>query len=613
MSDQRRIQGSQITLSLDGLSDVTVTNPTTSQILTYSGSRWVNTPTASGTTPAFSGATVVLTNPFSSRQTTAVMSGTSQVPAAADFLMVPFNHVLFDTQRWYSPPSGTRTHGTFYGPSNVEYARFTANVRWNSQTILDTSKLFLMLFQDNSPYVGDYITTQMYISDRGGAARNISANNPPFRGNNLYFDSGWIKVRTGARYDIRVTHFQNANDISITDAWFNVETRRFNAQTVTPPTPTQRWYIQQVPYTLPWDWSDWWMYVEEDVGQASFRIKRALTTTQETVYVSIVDSTNTWSFVNKSFLSKNEGDYTSFTGIPLTFNVGEDNKPFSVTVLQDNKIDTVPTSAAPYASTDEVFQIAVTSVDPNITTPTSCLEISYLTIEREIRWQSQLPSGFVDSNVGSVTLRAYRTWESAPQTLYAKTYDWVGYPAAGIYVPLGATPLVFAAGQETQTTPPIQIIPCSAPRRQVGFSIGLYSNSACTRGTEIDARSQYVEATWTIELISSYSILEQVGTVSFKISRKVATEAATAYIKTAKDFPNDASDATTSSSDVHVTGQPFTLNAGELSKTYTLTWADNSVIQTNRIYYVVILESATDTVDKYVDYASFTIVDDDIL
>lgn len=614
MSEQRRIQSNQITLSLDGLSDVAVTNPVSSQILTYSGTQWKNTSTTSGTTPAFSGATVVLTNPFFSKQTVAVMSGTSQVPAPANFLMIPFNHVLFDTQNWYSPPSGTRTHGTFYVPSNVQYARFTASVRWDSQTILDTSKLYLMLFKDNSSNIDKYFATELSIADRGGAARNISANTPSFRGNNLYFDSGWIEVSSGQRYDIRVTHFQNANNILITDAWFNVETRRFGAPTSTPPsTPTQRWYIQEVPYTLPWDIDDWWITVEEDVGQATLRVKRALTTTQETVYVSIVDSTNTWSFVNRGSLSKNEGDYTPFKGIPLTFEVGEDNKPFSVTVLQDNKIDTVPTSAAPYASTDEWFQIVVTSVDPNVTTPTSSLSTAYFIINREIRWQSQLPSGFVDSNVGSVTLRAYRTWESTPQTLYAKTYDWVGYSSAGIYVPLDATPLVFAAGQSAQTTPPIQIVPCSIPRKQVGFSIGLYSDPACTRGTEIDARSQYIEGTWHISTNSPRSVLEQVGTVSFTISRLVGTEAATAYIKTAKDFPNDASDATTSSSDVHVTGQPFTLNAGELSKTYTLTWADNSVIQTNRTYYVVILASSTDTVDEYIDCDSFTIVDDDIL
>jgi hypothetical protein len=136
------------TQSLDGLTDVVITSPATSQVLAYNGTNWVNSSEAGDVSAVSSGTGITVTNGTGPIPTISIDTATTVDLNTAQTLtnkLLSGNVLLSPEERWTvtaTAATGTvnldvLTAGAYYSTASAT-GNWTLNVRGSSSTSLDS-------------------------------------------------------------------------------------------------------------------------------------------------------------------------------------------------------------------------------------------------------------------------------------------------------------------------------------------------------------------------------------------------------------------------------------------------------------------------------------------
>jgi hypothetical protein len=99
---------------------------------------------------------------------------------------------------------------------------------------------------------------------------------------------------------------------------------------------------------------------------------------------------------------------------------------------------------------------------------------------------------------------------------------------------------------------------------------------------------------------------ESAGSIGFTLSRSSSAGTETVYVSTTQ------TEGYSNSSDYSsLLNQAFTFNSGELSKTVTINLTNDSVVEPNETFGLIVQAHSTDPITTYLDKSTFTIQNDD--
>lgn len=219
-------------------------------------------------------------------------------------------------------------------------------------------------------------------------------------------------------------------------------------------------------------------------------------------------------------------------------------------------------------------------------------------------------SGIIGEGAGTFTFTITRTLATTAETLYISTTPDQGFGNNGDYNGLLNVPVYFAAGQ-TSTTVTLTINDDDAVEANETFGIILQRLAS-------DPASVYLtKSLFTIQdndtPSGTYSIApgaatvgEDAGTLTFTVTRSSAAAAETLYVSTTPD------QGCANNGDYGgLLNQPLAFAAGQTSKTVTISIANDSIVEGNESFGLIVQRLASDPASVYLAKSIFTIVDND--
>ena len=211
---------------------------------------------------------------------------------------------------------------------------------------------------------------------------------------------------------------------------------------------------------------------------------------------------------------------------------------------------------------------------------------------------------------GTLTFTITRSVSTAAETLYVSTTPDQGFTNNGDYSGLLNLPLVFAIGQSSQTVT-LSINDDSIIESNETFGIILQQNAS-------DPASVFLaKSTFTIQdndappitysLTPSAALVnEGAGTVTFTVTRSSSATAETLYASTTPDqgFSNSGDYS-------GLLNQQINFASGQSTQTVTLSINDDSVVENNESFGLVLQRNASDPAGTYLAKSTFTIQDND--
>ena len=104
----------------------------------------------------------------------------------------------------------------------------------------------------------------------------------------------------------------------------------------------------------------------------------------------------------------------------------------------------------------------------------------------------------------------------------------------------------------------------------------------------------------------SASVSEGAGTVTFTVSRSDSTAAQTLYVSTVQN-----QGSTNNSDYVGKLNEPLNFAVGQAQQSVTVTITNDTIVEGNETFGLIVKQLPTDPVDAFLASASFTILDDD--
>jgi len=349
------------------------------------------------------------------------------------------------------------------------------------------------------------------------------------------------------------------------------------------------------------------LVVNEGAGTATFTITRSGILSAETIYASTVQSKG----------SVNSNDYTPVVNQALMFSSGQASQTVTISITNDS-----------VAESDEGFALVVQrrTGDPANT----YLAKAVFTI-------ADNDATTIDDYVASVaTTGAINVGGTAHGNIeWLEDTDWFGITlSAGVAYQFDLDGS--ASGQGTLADPFIRLrdgngvaIPNAySDDGGVGYdprfhytptSSGLYYLSAGTgfhmvgTGTYTLHATQSVTSQGTGYAITPYpaSVTEGNTPLTLTVTRSGAIPAETLYVSTVFGKANGFADNTGDSDYIGLKNSALIFAAGQISQTVTVQINDDTAVEGNEIFGIVVQRSQADLASTYLAHSTFTIVDNE--
>ena len=337
-------------------------------------------------------------------------------------------------------------------------------------------------------------------------------------------------------------------------------------------------------------------------NQVTFTISRSGSTPAETVWFSAVAETASYT----------DGDYTMANGaeplnIAVSFASGATSATVTMAIVNDGKADSGQTfrTIVQRNSTDLVGTFLAQS--SSITINDSGQNTTYSLTPGTVT---------VNENVGTVTFTVTRSGGTPAETVFVSTVEGASAGFAtnsGDYTGKLNQQLTFAAGEVSKTVT-ISITNDSTAEPDETFGLIVQRNSTDLASTYL-AKSTFsihdddgVATTYSLTP-GTVTVNENVGTVTFTITRSGGTPAETVFVSTVEGA--SAGFATNSGDYTGKLNQQLTFAAGEVSKTVTISITNDSTAEPDETFGLIVQQNSTDLANTYLAKSTFTIHDDD--
>jgi murein DD-endopeptidase MepM/ murein hydrolase activator NlpD len=217
----------------------------------------------------------------------------------------------------------------------------------------------------------------------------------------------------------------------------------------------------------------------------------------------------------------------------------------------------------------------------------------------------------VNEGAGTLTFTITRTLSSIAETLFVSTTPDQGFANNGDYTGLLNQAVSFGVGQTSQTVT-ISINNDSIFESNETFGIILQQNASDPANVFL-AKSTFTIQDNDAPPSTTYSITpgsatvdEGAGTITFTITRSSATSAETVYVSTTPDqgFAN-------SGDYTGLLDQALSFAAGQTSLTVTIAITNDSLVEGNETFGLIVQRSTSDPVGTFLAKSTFTIQDND--
>ncbi|MEQ1848681.1 MAG: Calx-beta domain-containing protein, partial [Nitrospira sp.] len=216
----------------------------------------------------------------------------------------------------------------------------------------------------------------------------------------------------------------------------------------------------------------------------------------------------------------------------------------------------------------------------------------------------------VSEGVGTVTFTVTRSGDTPAETIFGSTTATEGSANSADFTALTDQAITFAAGELTKTVT-VAITNDTVFENNETFGLVVQRNT-----TDPDA-TFLAKSTFTIQdndpqpttyalSPATTSVSEGVGTVTFTVTRSGGSPAETIFASTttAEGFVNSA-DFTA------IADQAIIFAAGEFSKTVTVAITNDTVVEGNETFGLVVQRNSTDPDATFLSKSTFTILDND--
>jgi Ca2+-binding RTX toxin-like protein len=331
--------------------------------------------------------------------------------------------------------------------------------------------------------------------------------------------------------------------------------------------------------------------VSEGVGTITFTVTRSGDLPAETIFASTTTNQG----------SSNNGDYTGLLNQAITFSAGQTTRTFTVSITNDSNVES-----------NETFGVII---QRNASDPVSTfLDSSTFTIQDNdtvATSYSLTPSSTsISEGVGTITFTVTRSGGLPAETIFASTTTNQGSSNNGDYTGLVNQAITFSTGQTTRTFT-VSVNDDSAVESNETFGVIIQRNSGDPVGTFLDSSTFTIQdndtAATTYSLTpSSTTVDESTGTITFTVTRSGGLPAETIFASTTTNQG--------SSNNGDYTGllnQAITFSAGQTTRTFTVSITDDSSVESNETFGVIIQRNSGDPVGTFLDSSTFTIQDND--
>ena len=217
----------------------------------------------------------------------------------------------------------------------------------------------------------------------------------------------------------------------------------------------------------------------------------------------------------------------------------------------------------------------------------------------------------VSEGAGALSFTISRSDSLLAETLYVSTAPNLGFANTSDYQGLLNQALSFAIGETTKTIT-ITINDDTTVETNETFGIILQKLTSDPVGTYL-ARSSFTIIDNDLAPPSSYaispdaaSVSEGAGTLTFTVTRAASTVAETVYVSTTPNMGFSNSGDYTGLLD-----QPVSFAAGQTSATISIRITDDTTVETNETFGIIVQRSTADPVSTSLSRTSFTILDND--
>jgi hypothetical protein len=343
--------------------------------------------------------------------------------------------------------------------------------------------------------------------------------------------------------------------------------------------------------------------VNENAGTVTFTITRSGSLPAESLFVSTVQGSS-------NGFSANNGDYTGKLNETLSFSANQTSRTVTVSITDDTSVES-----------DETFGLIL---QRNSSDPVSTyLARSTFTIHDN---DAVAPTTYgvspgsvtVDEGAGTVTFTVTRSGGLPAETVYVSTVQGSsnGFAAnSGDYTGKTGEGLTFSSGQVSKTFT-ISITNDTAVESDETFGVVVQRNASDPVSTYL-ARSTFTIHDNDAVAPTSYSVSpgsvtvdEGAGTVTFTVNRSGGLPAETVYVSTVQGSSNGF--AANSGDYTGKTGEGLTFSSGQTSKTFTISITNDTVVESDETFGVVVQRNASDPVSTYLARSTFTIHDNDV-
>jgi hypothetical protein len=216
----------------------------------------------------------------------------------------------------------------------------------------------------------------------------------------------------------------------------------------------------------------------------------------------------------------------------------------------------------------------------------------------------------VAEGAGTLTFTVNRLAASSAETMYVSTWQGQGFANQGDYLPKLNEPLSFAAGQASQTVT-LTILNDSVAELDETFAL-LVQQQATDPGDVYLAKALFTIAdddrpnTGYAITPAAASVAEGGVSLTFTMTRTGSLQAETLYLSTlqTEGFLNRGDYG-------GLLNTPLAFGAGETAKTVDITIHDDTLVEGDEIFAVILQRWATDPASVHLAKATFTIVDND--
>ena len=175
---------------------------------------------------------------------------------------------------------------------------------------------------------------------------------------------------------------------------------------------------------------------------------------------------------------------------------------------------------------------------------------------------------------------------------------------------LASQPVAFAVGESSKTVT-VSITDNTVVESNETFGLIVQQNAAdpastfLAKATFTIVNDDTAATTWAISPATA-SVSEGAGSVTFTVSRSSSSTAQTVYASTTQ------TEGFTNNNDyVGLANQPMAFAVGQSSKTVTVSITDNTVVEPNETFGLIVQQNTADPVSTFLAKARFTIVNND--